>query len=85
MAGDSMVSHNNAPLKNGESIRAEVRKIFLSKLTVAIVSCGCGVGCLVQDVVCFKRDNSTACNYVLRENRHRFFIKRSTGIGMPVA
>ncbi len=24
---------------------------------------------------CFKRDNSTARNYVLRENRHRFFIK----------
>lgn len=36
---------------------------------------GCGFGCIVQDVVCFKPDNSTACNYVLRENRHRFFVK----------
>jgi hypothetical protein len=36
---------------------------------------GCGFGCLAQDVICFKRDNSTARNYVLRANRHRFFIK----------
>ncbi|RXH38159.1 hypothetical protein XH94_23010 [Bradyrhizobium zhanjiangense] len=28
MASDSMSSHKNAPLKNGESILADVRKIF---------------------------------------------------------
>ncbi|UVO35681.1 hypothetical protein KUL72_30395 [Bradyrhizobium arachidis] len=37
--------------------------------------CVVGFGSLVQGVVCFKRDDSSACNYVLRQNRHRFFIK----------
>ncbi|MBB4423767.1 hypothetical protein GGD66_002311 [Bradyrhizobium sp. CIR48] len=61
MATDSMFSHNNAPLQDCESILADVRKNLLSILTAAIVSAamavvGCGFGCLVQDVVCFKRD-----------------------------
>lgn len=44
-------------------------------VSVAMARHDCGFGCLVQDVVCFKRDNSTACNYVLRANRHCCFRK----------
>ncbi|SCB55182.1 hypothetical protein GA0061098_103624 [Bradyrhizobium shewense] len=76
MASDSMFSQNNPPLKNGESILVNVRKIF-SLLTAAIVNHrrDCDFSCLVQDVVCFKPDNSIASHEVLRENRRRFFIK----------
>ncbi|MGY4626995.1 hypothetical protein [Bradyrhizobium sp. USDA 4486] len=79
MASDSMFSHNNAPLKMVRAFWPTSAKSSLYSDRCHSERCyGCrgyGFGRLVQDVVCFKRDNSTACNYVLQENRHRFVIK----------